>query len=64
MGNVYVRLIIYVLSPILTTLAALLSGYGVSYADGVLSIHVEALAVAVVAALPISGGIFARWGVR
>ncbi|WP_323041162.1 hypothetical protein [Gemmobacter sp.] len=64
MTNVYVRLIIYILSPILTTLAGLLAGYGVTYADGVLSIHTEALAVAVVAAMPISGGIFARWGVR
>lgn len=35
--------------------------HGVSYDDVVLSIHTEALAAAVVAALPISGGIFAKW---
>lgn len=64
MTNVYVRLIVYILSPVLTALAGLLAGYGVTYADGVLSIHTEALAVAVVAALPISGVIFARWGTK
>lgn len=64
MNAVAVRIIIYVLSPILTTAAAALPGWGVAYADGVLSVDVETLAGAVVAGLGLSGAVFARWGVR
>lgn len=64
MNAVAVRIILYVLSPILTTLVAMVPGWGVAYADGVLSVHVETLAGAVVAGLGISGAVFAKWGVR
>lgn len=64
MNSVVVRIILYVLSPLIPALLALLPGWGVSYAGGVISIHVETLVAAVVAALGLSGAIFARWGVR
>lgn len=64
MNNVIVRIIIYVISPLIPALIALVPGWGISYAGGVVSIHLETLVGAVVAALGISGAIFARWGVR
>lgn len=64
MQSVAVRIAVYVLSPVFAALAALGAGWGVDYADGVLSVHVETLAGAVVAGLGLSGAVFARWGVR
>ncbi len=64
LNNVYVRIALYVLSPLLTALVTLLPGWGIAYADGVLTIHIETLVGAVVAALGISGAIFAKWGVK
>lgn len=64
MNNVYVRLALYVLSPLLTALATMIPGWGVAFADGVLSINIETLAAAVVGGLGLSGAIFARWGVK
>ncbi|MBE2275783.1 MAG: hypothetical protein IAE87_05740 [Rhodobacteraceae bacterium] len=64
MSNVYVRMFLYVLSPLIAMLAAMLSHWGVGYADGVLSVDIEALARAAVAAFGLSGAVFARWGVR
>ena len=64
MNAVAVRIILYVLSPILTTLVAMVPGWGVAYADGVLSVHVETLAAAVAGGLGLSGAVFAKWGVR
>lgn len=64
MNAVYVRLILYVLSPLLTTLVALIPGWGVSYVDGVLSVDVDTAAGAAVAAIGLSGAILAKWGVR
>jgi len=64
MNSVIVRVIFYVLSPILTALVTMLPGWGVAYADGVVSLHLETLIGAVVAALGVSGAVFARWGIR
>jgi len=64
MNIVLIRVIFYVLSPLLTMAATMLPGWGVAYADGVVSLHLETLIGAVVAALGISGAVFARWGIR
>jgi hypothetical protein len=64
MNSVIVRVVLYILSPLIPALLALIPGWGVSYAGGVVSIHVEALVAAVVTAFGLSGAVFARWGVR
>lgn len=64
MNSVIIRVIFYVLSPLLTMAATMLPGWGVAYADGVVSLHLETLIGAVVAALGISGAVFARWGIH
>lgn len=66
MHSVAVRIILYVLSPILATLVAMVPGWGVSYdaATHMLTINLGTLAAAVVGGLGVSGAIFARWGVR
>lgn len=64
MNSVYVRLALYVLTPLLTSLVALIPGWGVSFDGSTLSINIETLAAAVVAAFGVSGAIFARWGVK
>lgn len=64
MNPVIIRIILYVISPLIPAALALLPGWGISYAGGVVSIHIETLVAAVVTALGISGAVFARWGVR
>lgn len=64
MNNVIVRIILYVISPLIPALVALIPGWGIAYADGVVSLHLETLVGAIVAALGLSGAIFAKWGVR
>lgn len=66
MTNVYVRLIIYILSPIMTMLAGLLTGWGVAYdaTTHVLTLDLPAVIGAAIAATGLSGAVFARWGVR
>lgn len=64
MQNVIVRIVLYVLSPLIPAAVALLPGWGISYADGALTVQVETLVGAVVAGLGLSGAVFARWGVR
>ncbi|TQS72765.1 hypothetical protein ERN12_05880 [Rhodobacteraceae bacterium] len=64
MTNIYIRMIMYIVSPLLTALVALVPGWGVHYAEGVLSIDIATLAGAVVAALGLSGAIFAKWGLK
>lgn len=64
MNNVIVRIILYVISPLIPALVALIPGWGIAYADGVVSLHLETLVGAIVAALGISGAVFAKWGVR
>lgn len=66
MHNIIVRMVIYILSPILTAAVALISGWGVSYdaTSNVLSLDLPALIGAVMAAVGLSGTVFARWGVK
>ncbi|RGP37930.1 hypothetical protein [Pseudotabrizicola alkalilacus] len=64
MNSVVVRMILYVLSPLIPPLLALIPGWGISYAGGVVSIDLETLIAAFVAGLGISGAVFARWGVK
>ena len=64
MTNVIVRIVFYVLSPLLTAAPAALLDWGVTYADGVVMLDLETLIGAVVTALGISGAVFARWGIR
>ena len=65
MHSVAVRMILYVLSPALVTLAGLLAGWGVAYdeAAGILSLHLQTVVTAIVLAGLMSGGVLARWGV-
>lgn len=64
MNNVYARIALYVLSPLLTALVALLPGWGIGYADGVLTIDVGTVVGAAAGALGLSGLVFRKWGVR
>lgn len=64
MSNVYVRITIYILSPVLATIVQMIPGWGVAYADGILTIDVNAVIAAVVGGLGISAGIFAKFGVK
>lgn len=64
MSNVLVRMVLYVLSPLLATGVALVPGWGVAFDGTTLSINIEVLIGAVVAAFGLSGAVFARWGVR
>lgn len=64
MNSVIVRMIIYVLSPLLATAVALVPGWGVAFDGTTLTINIEVVVGAVVAAFGLSGAVFARWGVR
>jgi len=64
MTNVIVRIVFYVLSPLLPAAFAVLLDWGITYADGVVMLDLETLIGAVVTALGISGAVFARWGIR
>ena len=57
-----IGMIMYIVSPLLTALVALVPGWGVHYAEGVRSIDIATLARTVMAALGLSGAIFAEWG--
>lgn len=67
MNNVYVRLIVYVLSTLLGALPALALGwFSYQYTDGLIhvSVNVEGAVTALVTALGISGGVFKVWGTK
>ena len=67
MNNVYVRLIVYVLSTLLGALPALALGwFSYQYTDGLIhvSVNVEGAVTALVTALGISGGVFKIWGTK
>ena len=64
MNNLYVRMALYILSPILTSLVPLIAGFGVDYSDGVVSVDLEALLGAVVGAAGLSGAVLAKWGIK
>lgn len=63
MNPVYIRLIVYALSSLLTMLPLSLSSW-VSYdaASQMLSVSIPGLAAAIVGGLAMSGAVFARWG--
>lgn len=62
---VYIRLIVYALSTLLGMIPAAWAGW-ISYDEAaqVLSVSVPGLVTAAVAGLAVTGGIFARWGVK
>lgn len=65
MQNVYVRLILYVLSLLFGSLPAWAAGWIAYDAEtAVLTVQVEALLVAAFAGSGMAAGIFRRWGVR
>lgn len=66
MNNVLVRMIIYILSPILATGVAMIPGWGVGYNvdTHTLTISLTSLVTAVVTAFGVSGAIFAKWGIK
>lgn len=65
MENVYVRLLIYVLSIVFGMIPAAWAGW-ISYdeASQMLQISVSGLAVAIVGGLGLTGAVFARWGIK
>jgi hypothetical protein len=65
MDPVYLRLIVYVLSTLLAMVPASWAGF-VSYDATlqVVTISLPGLITAVAGGLAVSGGIFARWGVK
>ena len=66
MQNIYLRLALYVLGPVLAHFAAWLGGWGVIYdAEAqTLTIHIEAAVGAVFAGSALAAGVFRRWGVK
>lgn len=67
MNNVYVRLIVYVLSTILGSIPAVALGwFSYQFLDG--NIHVvislEGAVTALLAAVGITGGVFKVWGTK
>lgn len=67
MNNVYIRLIVYILSTILGSIPAVaLDWFNYQFLDG--NIHVtvslEGAATALLTALGISGGVFKVWGTK
>lgn len=66
--NVFVRLVLYCLSPVVGTLAGWGVGWIVISFDGVdwitIKFSVQGFVGALVAALGLSGGIFAKFGTR
>lgn len=65
MNPVYLRLVIYALSSLFSMLPAAWAGW-VSYdaAAQMVQVSVPGLAAAAMTGLAVSGGIFARWGVK
>lgn len=65
MNNVYVRLIVYILSTILGSVPAVALGwFSYQFLDGMIhvTISVEGAATALLSAAGISGGVFKVWG--
>lgn len=64
MKNVYVRLVLYVLSTAAAMIPASWAGYIVyDAANQVLQISLPGIAAAIVGGMGVSGVIFKRWGV-
>ena len=67
MNNVYVRLIVYILSTILGSVPAVALGwFSYQFLDGKIhvTISLEGAITALLAAIGISGGVFKIWGTK
>lgn len=64
MNAVYVRILAYTLSTVLTSLLAAVPDWGAVVSDGKLVIDLSTFAGATIAALGLNGAIFAKWGVK
>ena len=67
MNNVYVRLLVYILSTILGSVPAVALGwFSYQFLDGNINVTVslEGAATALLTALGISGGVFKVWGTK
>lgn len=67
MNNVYVRLIVYILSTVLGSVPAVALGwFSYQFLDGMIHVTVslEGAATALLTALGISGGVFKAWGTK
>jgi hypothetical protein len=62
MPNVFVRIALYNLGPLIAMVLALIPGWGISYADGAITIDLETVLTGLVGGLGLSSAIFARWG--
>ena len=62
---IVLRLVVYALSSLLGLIPAAYAGLAVySQATGDLTIHVSGIVAAALAGLAVTGGIFAKWGVK
>lgn len=67
MNNVYIRLIVYILSTILGSVPAVALGwFSYQFLDGTIHVTVslEGAATALLTAIGISGGVFKVWGTK
>ena len=67
MNNVYVRLLVYILSTILGSVPAVALGwFSYQFLDGniLVTVSLEGAATALLTALGISGGVFKAWGTK
>ena len=67
MTNVYVRLIVYVLSTILGSIPAVALGwFSYQFVDGLIqiTINLEGAVTALLVAVGLSGGVFKLWGTK
>ena len=67
MTNVYIRLIVYILSTILGSVPAVALGwFSYQFLDGMIyvTVSLEGAVTALLAAIGISGGVFKVWGTK
>lgn len=67
MSNVYVRLLVYILSTMLGSVPAVALGwFSYAFVDGLIqiTINLEGAVTALLAAVGISGGVFKIWGTK
>ena len=67
MSNVYVRLIVYILSTVLGSVPAVALGwFSYQFLDGniLVTVSLEGAATALLSAVGISGGVFKVWGTK
>lgn len=67
MSNVYIRLLVYIISTLLGSVPAVALGwFSYEFVNGLIhiTISVEGAATALLTALGISGGVFKIWGTK